>query len=211
MKDKDLSIEYLAKEQIEAEVNKIHAGKTVEDFPFDVEIYLYSTFGYRILSSSNFEKGCRIDTALVACKKLLRIDESIFLNQPERARFSIAHEVGHLVLHKKLILKMVEALKTAKKTDDYAAIINFLPPNKYSSAEWQADYFGGALLAPKRILEPKLNMLIKERKGRYHQQATLDEEDRDIIYHDLAKIFDVTKPAIIIRIKAAGLEYLLYS
>ena len=210
MNNENLTVEYLEKEQIEAIVDKIHAGKNIKDFPFEVELFLYNEFRYNVFPSPRLEAGCKIDTALVACKKLLRIDESIYNKQPKRARFSIAHEVGHLVLHKELIAMMIEALTTANKTDDYASIINFLPKNQYRRAEWQADYFGGALLAPKSILKPKLIELIEERKSKYTSEEEFDEEDRDIIHHDLAKIFDVTKPAITVRLSAAGLDYLLY-
>ncbi len=210
MNKEKLTVKYLEKDEIEAIVDQIHKGKSIKDYPFEVELFLYNEFKYRVMPCPRLEAGCKIDTALVACKKILRIDESIYEKQPKRARFSIAHEVGHLVLHKELIEMMVEALIEAQKTDDYASIINFLPNTQYRSAEWQADYFGGALLAPKSILEPKLLELIEERKSKYNSIDEFDDEDIDIIYHDLAKIFDVTKPAITVRLSAAELDYHIY-
>ena len=211
MDKENLAVDYLEKEHIENIAEEIHSEKNIKDFPFEVELFLYERFKYRVFPSPRLEAGCKIDTALVACKQILRIDETIYNKQPKRANFSIAHEVGHLILHKNIIAMMVEALKSAEKTDDYASIINFLPRNQYRRAEWQADYFGGALLAPRRILEKELIKLIEERKSKYISEEEIDDEDRDIIYHDLAKLFDITKPAITVRISVADLDYLLYT
>lgn len=64
--------------------------------------------------------------------------ESTYLGALEgwgRDRFTIAHELGHVLMHANVPLRRVT---------------NGLSFPRYRSAEWQANYFGGAILAPHR-------------------------------------------------------------
>ena len=204
-----LKIDYLREEDIEAKALSLHEGKSCSDFPFNVEVFLTKEYGYFIQPSSNLESGCQIDTAMIACRKLLRVDQRIYDKQYERARFSMAHELGHLVLHEKIISKIVAALKEAKKTDDYKSIVRILPDKSYRRAEWQAQFFAGCVLAPQRILKEKMTDLIETRKASV-QTDSLGDFDRNIILNDLAKYFQMTITAMSTRIEVAKLEHLLY-
>ncbi len=202
-------IKYLSKDNIENIAFSFHKGKSISDFPFEIEIFLKKELDYDVVPSSNLENGCNIDTALVACRKIIRIDQRIYDHQYPRACFSMAHELGHLILHKDYISYMTENLQKIERTDDYKKIINFLDDRVYNRAEWQAQFFAGAILAPKNFLKEKIIELVSERKDR-NKSNKLEENDKDIIYYDLSQQFGITKSAIIVRIGTAGLEYLFY-
>ena len=57
-----------------------------------------------------------------------------------RARFTLAHEIGHLILH------TPETITLAREAADNTT------PLRFESAEWQADAFAGDFLAPPRLL-----------------------------------------------------------
>lgn len=209
MNREEIKVAYLTEEELEDIALKLH-GKACDDldgFYFEVESYLYTQFKYRVQPSAKLEVGCNIDTALIACLNLIRIDERIYDKQYNRARFSMSHELAHLVLHKEIIDSIVAQLKVAKATDEYKSIISFLPPKAHRRAEWQAQFLGGCLLAPKKLLKEQIEIFIKERFAHTGNEQ-LDGEDRSIIYHDLCKKFGMTKEAIITRISFAHLEYL---
>lgn len=75
-------------------------------------------------------------------KNLIRIREDVYLRAADgegRDRFTIAHEIGHLFLHEKSAIALCR-----------------LEPNQrlkpYEDPEWQANAFGGELLAPSYLI-----------------------------------------------------------
>lgn len=209
MKREELKIEFHSDDELEELAIKFHEGRRKKTFPFNVETYLNLEFDYHIVPAPRLEAGCRIDTALIACLKIIRIDEKIYERQPLRARFSLAHELSHLILHKDVIEKLVALLQASNKTDEYSSIISVLPEKAHNRAEWQAQHFGGCLLAPKNLLTEKLANAIKNR-FQTTLNDKLDSEDISIICHDLSNFFQMTKEAMVVRINAAKLDWMLY-
>ena len=62
----------------------------------------------------------------------------------KRLRFSVAHEIGHYVLHAKLLKNKFSSIEEFK---EWAK-----DRENYSAAEYQADEFAGRLLVPREIL-----------------------------------------------------------
>lgn len=84
----------------------------------------------------------------------ITIDEDCFVKYPERTRFSIAHEIGHLILHKDWYEKY-----GPKNLDDYLSSHDRMDGQIYKYIEIQAQTFAGLVLVPK-------NLLFKELKNR---------------------------------------------
>jgi len=76
-------------------------------------------------------------------KNLIRIREDIYLRAAQgedRDRLTIAHEIGHLFMHE----------------DDAIALCRLAPNERlkpFEDPEWQADAFGGELLASSYLIE----------------------------------------------------------
>lgn len=106
------------------------------------------------------------------------------LHHPNRQRFTIAHELGHLVLHREIITSHVHIDKgfpAALMRDTRSAAGT-------DTVEVQANQFASELLVPIALLD-------KELAGR----AAIDMEDEKAL-EDLAKKFKVSKQAIQYRI-----------
>src|SRR5258708_22690641 len=102
------------------------------------------------------------------------------LHHPPRQRFTIAHELGHLVLHKDKITSHVHIDKgfpAALMRDTRSAAGT-------DTVEVQANQFASELLVPQALLD-------KELAGR----AVIDMEDEKPL-EELAKKFKVSKQAI---------------
>lgn len=68
-------------------------------------------------------------------KMYIRSDVYYALAQDDgRARFTIAHEIGHLVMHENIALAR-----------------DLIPPKPYEDSEWQADCFAAELLVPLHV------------------------------------------------------------
>ena len=117
----------------------------------------------------------RVKGGLILIESLLAND----LAQYGRFRFTLAHELAHWILHKKLYMgtKLAAAtFKTDKQYDD--------------SEEWQANYLAKAILMPKGQV-----------KRAFH--STTESNTNKII--KLAGIFEVSKQAMKIRLSELGL------
>ena len=76
-------------------------------------------------------------------EKLLKIRESVYngaVNNNPRDRFTLAHELGHIILHP---IEIIGDLKLARTNDIIPA---------YRNPEWQANTFAGELLAPGNLI-----------------------------------------------------------
>ena len=78
----------------------------------------------------------------------ISVDQHVYEHQPGRYRFTLAHEVGHVVLHAGLFkahrFRGIEAWKRFLKE---------LPELDYRWLEWQAYSFGGLVLVPAKALK----------------------------------------------------------
>ena len=66
-----------------------------------------------------------------------------------RARFTLAHEVGHFVLHKEIF----DALPQADSIEEWAEIYRQIPSRELGWLEAQANKFAACLLIPRSALE----------------------------------------------------------
>ena len=88
-------------------------------------------------------------------KNLIRIREDVYLRAAAgegRDRLTIAHEAGHLFLHE----------------DDCIALCRLAPSEKlkpYEDPEWQANAFGGELLASSYLIKGMTIMEVSEKCG----------------------------------------------
>jgi Zn-dependent peptidase ImmA (M78 family) len=88
-------------------------------------------------------------------KNLIRIREDVYLRAIEgegRDRLTIAHEIGHLFLHE----------------DDSIALCRLATNEKlkpYEDPEWQADAFGGELLASSYLIAGMDAMSVSQKCG----------------------------------------------
>ncbi len=76
-----------------------------------------------------------------------------------RVRFTLAHELGHFVLHRHRKIKNTEVLID---TEEELPRYFITPKNNRNWVEWQANYFAGALLIPPIPLKKKLKEIHKE-------------------------------------------------
>jgi len=105
-----------------------------------------------------------------------------------RLRFSLAHELGHLLLHK----SAYESLKI-KNFEDYYRFLLDVPSKEYGKIETQANKFAGFLLMPREILKIERDNVIKK----YNELKSIDSRQiNSYIAGQLAKKFGVSAEAM---------------
>ena len=119
---------------------------------------------------------------LVRVKAGTVLIESSLLKDPilyGRYRFTLAHELAHWILHKKIYMGTYTAAATYGYTAD-------------DSIEWQADYLAKAILMP-----------VGQIKRGFYQLQTEHTTRNKIV--KLAELFEVSKQAMEIRLSELGL------
>lgn len=139
----------------------------------------------------------------------IRVDSFISENRDSRYRFSLAHEMGHMVLHREVYsLLDLSSLSAAINT------ILTMPPAIRNLLDDQADEFAGRVLVPRRELKYLFGKEHDRARERVLEEIPgLDTFDRldyqkaveDVLIYSLAEIFKVSSAAMRIRLRKEGL------
>lgn len=131
-----------------------------------------------------------IDAFISSDFSQITIDEYAYENYTERTKFSIAHEIGHLIMHAEWYQS-----HGPKNLDDYLTFHERINQESYKYLEIQANTFAGLVLVP----TIPLTTLLKTKLGRMPSN-----EDLSIllpIYQDLVNLFGVSGEMLLIRMQ----------
>jgi Zn-dependent peptidase ImmA (M78 family) len=157
----------------------------LDSVPIDIE-RLCETAGVSVLPTDNLKTTLGIDAYITDSCSLIVIDKECFLEQIPRARFSMAHELSHKLLHEDLF-------KEAKVTNlaEYKAFRASLAPLN-QRVEVQAYSLAGSLLMPKQLLNKELT----KRISLYGNIEALTIGDAYDILNELLELFNVSEQAM---------------
>lgn len=117
----------------------------ISDISFFPILKVYELLGH-IVDGANFEIRTKEEMGgdhgrTHPEQKLILIREDVYVgadNNMPRDRFTMCHELGHLLMHQGLSLSRIDPKN---------------PPKIYMNSEWQADKFASFLLMPKHLLK----------------------------------------------------------
>lgn len=184
--------------------------KTVEEFrtgcardmievPVAILEYVELDLRIEIIPVLNLERDFNIDGFLFINPKKLYIDEMIYYDERylNRLRFTLAHELGHMVLHREQIdayqfKSLEEGLKIREQISD-------------ESLKWfelQAYEFAGRLLVPRERLLQEVQK-DKEKIDQYIELMGDDNIDElaDYLSPRISKVFQVSEQVISKRLR----------
>jgi uncharacterized protein DUF955 len=144
-----------------------------------------------------------IDALLMGDLKSILVDKRAFMSPrlEYRLRFSVAHEIGHLVLHRDIYAGLRHA--TAVEWFDY---ISAIPEVEYGWVEWQAYEFAGRLLVPPDALREAFQAAIQSAQAAgYSDWLAADEAALDYIATRIAPRFGVSVEVVAKRLRVEKL------
>lgn len=173
-------------------------------FPIDTEKIVEFRLPLEIEPIHNLLSIIDIDAYLKMDLTGIVVDYDCYMDEKfaNRMRFSFAHELGHLFLHKEIYTRL-----DVTSPEEWKDFILNVPENEYRSFEWQANEFAG------RLLVPYVNLAEEVSKAceliRKNNLATFLRTDSDAVLSRvspaLAKPFGVSTDVIEIRVKREGL------
>jgi hypothetical protein len=124
-----------------------------EDIPLDVMSVLEFELDMQIRTVSSLREDDDVDALLLGDWKTIMIDQRLFMNDrySNRLRFSIAHELGHYVLHKEVFEQIPKT-----STEDWICFMRDIPDREYSFIAYHANEFAGRFMVPPMALGEEL-------------------------------------------------------
>jgi hypothetical protein len=201
---------YLKQSEIKAiadEFKKKYWPKEV--MPIDMEYIIENGLGLNIIPIHGVRKENKIDAYLCSNLKSIVVDYAQYMDPQNRyanrLRFSFAHEIGHLVLHKNLYKEF-----DIESPDEYEEFVINFPDYEYESFEWQANEFAGSLLVPRKILVGEVERIyeiLMEKKLLYMLEENPDQVLAGVsrVSPSIRKTFGVSDEVIERRVRVEKL------
>ena len=133
--------------------------------------------------------------------KTLYVDEYVYRSLPNMYRFTLAHEIGHAILHRNVFKG-----RQIGGADEWIEFMMSLQEDDYSYKwyEMQANNFAGLALVPENRLEGNVRKTIKSLHHKI-EQAKKGLKNSEMIWEYLSEAiadeFGVSAPVIDMRIK----------
>jgi hypothetical protein len=144
----------------------------------------------------HFSEGDLVMAAILPTQRKIIMNDSckeLYEEKIGTLNFTMAHELGHWVLHVDDKLNQ----QTAFVFDEDQEIYYCRAFSKKPPEEFQADMFAGCLLMPRPILAPLINLLKDE-----YQQITFPQ------LYNICEVFKVTISALKVRLHTLNLLYI---
>jgi len=174
------------------------------ELPIDIESIIELKLQLDIIPISGlkdcFEKvGLDIDAFISSDFKSITVDQHVQEHASNRYRFTLAHEIGHMLLHGYLYKEF-----EFNTIDEWVKAIESIPLKQREMAEWQANEFAGLMLVPRSTLDREFQKALTESKKSFKNTAQNLIVDMAIRL-SLAPIFKVSDSVVRIRLQRDGL------
>ena len=141
----------------EAFLKRYHPSRKI---PIPIERIIEFQMGLDIVPLPGLLEAYDVDGFTSSDLSEISVDQFVYEHRPSRYRFTLAHEVGHVVLHAELFkahqFRGIEAWKR---------FLMGVAEIDYSRLEWQAYSFGGLVLVPGDALQQELKLAAKQVKA----------------------------------------------
>lgn len=192
---------YISYDDIEREaetfLDEYHPSRSI---PIPIERIVEIDLALSIVPIKGLLARESIDAFLSHDFQELYIDHDHYMGQTNRSRFTLAHEVGHLRLHKDVVANITDLEQWRR----------FILGEGTGRAVYEihADNFAGCVLMPRAELKAEYEIHRKTAEDRFRQaKMTVPDEKTmmSFIANGVARAFDVSSKAAEIRLQKAFL------
>jgi Zn-dependent peptidase ImmA (M78 family) len=166
------------------------------ELPIPIEKIVEFKFRLDIVPVPGLQDKFDVDAYVTSDLKEIRVDGFIQENRSTRYRFSLAHELSHLLIHqdvfKELHFSTIQEWKSA---------IISIPEEQYSWIEWQGYALAGLILVPPEPLASVFGDKIKEARKAGIELLDVDEEMRRVVESHIGRYFEVSADVVARRMK----------
>jgi hypothetical protein len=162
--------------------------------PIDVLSIVEFELGLEIRPISKLKEEADVDALLLGDWKTIVVDQAQYMDDryTNRLRYSIAHELGHFVLHESVFRQMPRGTIA-----EWITFMRDIPEKEYSFLEYHAYEFAGRFLVPPEALRQELEAAVQiaERNGIPRNQLQ-DEAHMQYLAKPISRKFEVSSSVI---------------
>ncbi len=190
-----LIVPYINKATIKNMADSFRRNYWDNIIPVDIEKIIDVKLRIDIILTPNLEKLCNADALISSDWQSIFIDEARFNDEKYQncLRFSLAHEIGHFILHKDVYTSF-----NIFSFEDFYQFIEDIPGDQYSYLETQANKFASYLLVPREKLSGTRNDILN--KFKKSEEINFSQVDvlllNSYLARPISKIFGVSAEAM---------------
>ncbi len=174
-------------------LQKYHPEGTL---PVPIEKIVEIDLGMDIVPYWNLFKDFGVDGYLTNDLMSIYVDQFMQSDRENRYRFTLAQELGHLVLHKDLYKD-----SEFESVEDWIAVQDSIDADQYTWYERHANNFAGLILVPEDPLYEEYRRCIEALEEEDYQLRKADVQIiNGFISVRLAKLFAVSEQVVTIRL-----------
>lgn len=209
MANSDFELKKLSYSEIQSEAWRFLGEINRQDqIPVPVEVIAEFDLGLNIIPVNRLRADFDIEGFISSDFTNLYVDSDTYEKIPTRYRFTIAHEIGHYVLHKEIFENL-----EINTLEEWKNFVSQMDEDKRGWLEYQGYAFAGCLLVPKNAVESAYDELVETFSANI-ESAKKQLRDRDtyvdylieILAGKLAPIFDVSMETVKKRILKLNLS-----
>ncbi len=182
---------FIPKERIWQEADRLRAGHPAgRSLPVRILDLAEFDLGLDLVPVDGLREQLDIEALLMGDLRSILLDKRAFMSPrlEYRLHFSVAHEIGHLILHRDIYAGLQHT--SAIEWFDY---ISAIPEVEYGWVEWQAYEFAGRLLVPPESLREAFQTAVQTAEAAgYTNWLAADEAALDYIATRIAPKFGVS-------------------
>ncbi|HEY9791707.1 MAG TPA: ImmA/IrrE family metallo-endopeptidase [Candidatus Obscuribacterales bacterium] len=195
-----INIPYLSRKAIQKKADDLRRAYLSDDYtlPVDVE-QVAEDMGLDIWPFEGLMTKTNIDAVVAHALRAIIVDAAEYNDEARwgRLRFTIAHEIGHFVLHSHLFEKL-----KFNSVEEWIAFLQQL--ENYDRVEIQAHEFGGRLIVPVE----RLRLSIQQHKAKLTDLKGDELEQRLAVR--VSRDFRVSSDLILVRFNMEELKSLIH-
>jgi len=173
-----------------------------EELPIDIAGIVELDLKLEIRPVDRLKEFLDIDALLFGNMKGITVDKQDFMNDKaqNRLRFSLAHEIGHYVLHRDVYNNF-----PYDDPDGWIELTQQIPKEEYDWIEYHANEFAGRLLVARDFLEKDLKKAVKHAESTGFSKWNALDKDRkefakEYIASAICKKYGVSQQVIMRRL-----------
>jgi Zn-dependent peptidase ImmA (M78 family) len=185
-----IPVPHLSYEQIRTKADSFLAQyNPSKKIPVPIEEIVEFSLGLNIIPLPGLQKAFDIVAFTSSDFKSIHVDKFVLENRERRYRFSLAHEVGHILLHQDCLSAF-----TFKSIEEWKTFQCDIDDESNAWLEFQANSFGGLVLVPREPLASNKKN-IEEQIKKAGRDSTTDAAQL-IVAERIAIEFNVSKEVI---------------
>ncbi|MBW2621396.1 MAG: ImmA/IrrE family metallo-endopeptidase [Deltaproteobacteria bacterium] len=200
----ELDVKWLSYQEIVIIANQfLTTHEYLDKLPVPIEEIIENDLNMDIIPTPNLQRDFGIEGYISRDFSSIYVDLSIYNNNEYRYKFTLAHEIGHRVIHRNALEQL-----EFDSISSWIEVLNQIDQVAYDKMEFQGYSFGGLILVPPHHLNrlfheelPRVQPLIKQAKDLGIKPEDYIDYAADTMATNLKKHFEASNDVLIRRIK----------